>query len=77
MALGKIEEAGSWGNQWEAVSCLQGGEGLMSKEEGARFEGAQCLMELGDQIEGGQQSEVWGWGIKLGCRVEGCRDENR
>lgn len=49
----------------------------VSKEEGARFEGARCLMELGDQIEGGQQSEVWGWGVKLGCRVEGCRDENR
>lgn len=49
----------------------------MSKEEGAGFEGAQCLMELGDQIEGGQQSEVWGWGVKLGCREEGCRDESR
>lgn len=35
----------------------------MSKEEGTGFEGAQYLMELGDQIEGGQQSEVLG----LGC----------
>ena len=31
-------------------------------------------MELEDQTEGGQNSEVWDWGVKLECRVEGCTD---
>lgn len=40
----------------------------MSKEEGARFEGAQCVMEPVGEREGGQQSEVRGWGVQTGVQ---------
>lgn len=32
------------------------------------------MQEMGAPTEGGQKSEVWDWGVKLECRVGGCRD---